>query len=271
VDAIVTTRGSTLSFVAEGSGMPLLALHGAYSTHHEIRSILEPVVRGRGIHAVYPDLPGMGESTGDVILTADDAVDALENLIDAQFAGERMLVVGHSFGAHLARGLAARRPAQIAGLALLCPLMTGVQDAAPSIVVRDDPGASDGLDARERDEFEGYFVVRTAATAARFRAAVAPAIDRYDPPTVERIMTASEFALDPAAIEVDAPTLIAAARHDAVVGWRRQQGLVDLYPRADAVLVADAGHAMPHERPELFDALLADLISRSSRTGDLLA
>jgi len=70
----------------------------------------------------------------------------------------------------------------------------------------------------------------------------------------------ADFAIDPASVRLDAPTLIVTARHDSFVGHRRQQELIESYPRATSVLVADAGHALPHERPELLRALMADLL-----------
>lgn len=258
----LATRGGALAYDASGAGMPVLALHGAYSTHREVRAALEPVLRDRGLRVLYPDLPGMGDSPADGIHSADDVLDALEELIDAEAGGERMLVVGHSFGGHLARGIAARRPDQIAGLALLNPLMTGALQAETGVVIG-DPDAADDLDSAERAEFEGYFVVRTAATVARFRESVLPSLGRYDARAVERIMDAADLHPDPLSVPVDAPTLIVTSRHDAFVGYRRQQELVDVYPRSTAVLVADAGHALIHERPDLIAALLVDWLDRT--------
>ena len=255
-------RGAAIAFVRSGSGTPVLALHGAYSTHHEIRAIVEPVFAEREYRVIFPDLPGMGESTAEGVGSAEEVLDVLDELIAAEFGDERMLVIGQSFGAHIARGLAARHPDRVLGLVLICPLMTGPLEADRATVVRDDPGAADGLDPALRSEFEGYFVVRTAATAARFAQAVAPAIGRFDAEAVERIMNSAEFRTDPAAVRLEAPALIVTARHDSFVGHVRQQELVEFYPRATATVVADAGHALPHERPELLEALMADLLDR---------
>ena len=54
------------------------------------------------------------------------------------------------------------------------------------------------------------------------------------------------------------PTLIVAGRHDSATGYRGPMGLVDKYPRATLAVLSDAGHALPHEQPELLGALLTD-------------
>jgi pimeloyl-ACP methyl ester carboxylesterase len=51
-------------------------------------------------------------------------------------------------------------------------------------------------------------------------------------------------------------------RHDHWVGWERQERLGDRYTRATVVTVADAGHALPHERPDLVASLLGDWLDR---------
>jgi pimeloyl-ACP methyl ester carboxylesterase len=42
--------------------------------------------------------------------------------------------------------------------------------------------------------------------------------------------------------------------------------LVDHYPHASLAVVDDAGHALPHEQPELLRALLAEWLTRVERS-----
>jgi pimeloyl-ACP methyl ester carboxylesterase len=48
-----------------------------------------------------------------------------------------------------------------------------------------------------------------------------------------------------------------------VVGYREQVALIDRYPRASYVVLADGGHALPHERPEVLTALIGDWLASS--------
>ena len=49
----------TLHHVEHGSGVPLVALHGAGVDHREIEAAVEAVVPA-GYRRIYPDLPGWG-------------------------------------------------------------------------------------------------------------------------------------------------------------------------------------------------------------------
>ncbi|WP_420112927.1 alpha/beta fold hydrolase [Pseudactinotalea sp.] len=240
----------TLAYTDIGSGPPVLALHGAYSAGAEIHAFLDPVLPGH--RRIYPDLPGHGDSATARVDSAAGAVAALLELLDHAVGDEPVLVVGHSFGAHLARGLAAQRPEQVRGLALICPMVPDDMHAEDAVIVEDD-GSATTLPPEQADTFTGYFVVRTAATLARYRSAVLPVLDTWEDAAVERMMT--NDALDMTQ-SYGHPVLIMTGRQDAWVGYRQHAGLLEAYPRATSLVLADAGHALPHERPEAFASAL---------------
>ena len=178
-----------------GDGVPVLVLHGAYSALEEPEGYLEPFFRTRrGHRRIYVDLPGMGASPADGIDGPGDALDAIAAVVDDRIGDEPFLVVAQSYGGYLARGLVDRRPAQVAGLALICPLLISGGFAGRHAAVQ-VAGDIDGMLTPEQDaEYRGYFVVQTPETARRFLEAVAPVLGRFDGPAVERIM---EGRLDP--------------------------------------------------------------------------
>lgn len=262
---ITAGRGVRIDYVVDGEWPRALVLHGAYSTRDELLPVVGPLLRDAGIGGVYPDLPGMGESRPTTAETTGDVLDALDALIAAEFGDASFVVVGHSFGALVARGVAARHPDRVSGLALLSPFVDDFV-AEPERIVVDD-GAADALDEQVRGDYLGYFCVRTLDTRDRFERFVVPALGRYDGDAVERIMNATALVPDPADVRVDAPVLIAAGRDDSLIGWRAQSRLVDQYSRATFVAVSDAGHALIHERPHLVMALLRDLVGRTGIAG----
>ncbi|GEK81317.1 alpha/beta fold hydrolase [Agrococcus baldri] len=256
---------SALHTVSRGTaGTALLALHGAYSTGAEPLGFLEPALGGHraDLRRIYPDLPGHGDSPAAGVASSRAAVDALERLVDELVGDEPLLVLGHSFGVHLAQGLAARRPEQVRGLALICPLVPDDHEAEPHTVVT-DAVARDALGEAARAEFEGYFVVRTPETLRRFQDAVAPAMGRYDGDAVDAIMTEWQLQPDPRAVPFAHPSLVMVGRHDSTAGQRQHRALVEQHPGATVVVAADAGHALPHERPALFAAAVADWLQRA--------
>lgn len=262
----ITSDGVALHCGREGDGMPLLALHGGYSTRDEIEAILGLVLPDSPTFERWtPDLPGMGASIATSVDSAEQVVDALCALVDAEFGGRPFVILGHSLGGRLARAVAARRPAQVAALALLCPLAAEpVAEPAEAIAV--EPGAVETLSDRERGEFEAYFVWHTAEMVDRFRTGVAPSLDAYDGEIVGRVMESAGFEISDAGEGI--PTLVMLGRRDSFIGFRVQAEEAETWPRATVVIVDDAGHALPHEKPELVTALLADLLARAVPGGD---
>jgi pimeloyl-ACP methyl ester carboxylesterase len=252
-------NGVLMHYVEHGSGVPLVALHGAGVDHREIETAIEAVVPP-GCRRIYPDLPGMGRSTADGLSGNNDVVRLLGGFVGHLGAGP-VLLLGHSYGAYLARGVAAQRPDAVLGLALLCPVADGSTAVPDHEVVRQTADAYDELDPAQRAGFDEYFVVRTAATARRYRDHVAPGTTLADETALGHLF--AEWTVDLGSTPFTGPTLVVAGRHDSVVGYADAAGLVELYPRATLAVVEDAGHALMHERPDLLAALLGDWVERA--------
>ena len=124
-------------YVEQGEGLPVLTLHGAGVDHHEVMACLDPVFDPyTGYRRIYPDLPGMGRTPApETIRSADDVLEVLLGFIDGVIGDQPMLVAGHSAGGYYALAIAGRRPRQVVGMALLCPLLTGIHDVPEHQVV----------------------------------------------------------------------------------------------------------------------------------------
>jgi|1186.fasta_scaffold04132_2 pimeloyl-ACP methyl ester carboxylesterase len=253
-------NGVAIHFVEHGTGIPLVALHGAGVDHREIEAAVEAVVPSTGYRRLYPDLPGMGRSATSGLTCNDDVVKLLGDLI-AHLTDGQALLLGHSYGAYLARGVAAQRPDLLLGLALLCPLAERSRNVPGQDVVRQDADAYDELQPGQRAGFDEYFVVRTAATARRYRDHVVPGTTLVDQVALGRIFSAWQVDLGPQTFT--RATLIAAGRRDSVVGYTDATDLLERYPRATLAVVEGAGHALMHERPELLAAFVGDWLDRA--------
>ena len=253
---------AVVRWVEHGSGVPIVALHGAGVDHREIEAAIEAVVPGAGYRRIYPDLPGMGLSTADGLTCNDDVVTLLGDFVDGVAAGP-VLLVGHSYGAYLARGVAAQRPDAVLGLALVCPVAERSRNVPGHAVVRRDTDAYDELERAQWAGFDEYFVVRTGATARRYRDHVVPGTTLVDEDALGRIFAG--WAVDVGSGAFPGPTVIVAGRHDSVAGCADACALLDSYPHAALAVVEDAGHALMHERPALLAALFADWLDRVDR------
>ncbi len=235
-------------YVEHGTGRPVLVLHGTGVDHREAEACFEPVFDGvAGLRRIYPDLPGMGRTVAPETRSSTRSS-----------AGLRGSSIGHSAGAYYAQAMAARRPAQVAGLALICPLLPGLRDVPEHRVVAGSGEIGD-------DVFLSYFVIQTQEMLERYERYVAPAFALVDRAALERI--GERWALTPGHTPAyPGPTVVVAGRLDSTVGYAVAADLVGHYPHASLAVIDDAGHALPYEQPELLRALLAEWLARVERS-----
>jgi pimeloyl-ACP methyl ester carboxylesterase len=254
------TGETAVHYVEHGAGRPVLVLHGAGVDHREAEACFEPVFDDvAGFRRIYPDLPGMGRTAADGLSSAEDVLDTLLAFAAEVTDGAEYLLIGHSAGGYYAQAMAAREPARVVGLALVCPLLPGLRDVPEHRVV---VGAGELGD----DVFRSYFVVQTPGMLERYERHVRPAAALVDQAALERIGERWELAIDPGPA-YPGPTLVVAGRLDSVVGYAAAVDLVDRYPHASLAVVDDAGHALPHEQPDLLRALITDWLARVQRSG----
>jgi pimeloyl-ACP methyl ester carboxylesterase len=131
--------GLRLHYIDEGSGPPLLLIHGlAGQMRHFTHSLVDRLKADYRV--VVLDRPGSGYSTRPPQASA--AISAQASTI-ARFAEAlelgRPLVVGHSLGGAIALSLALNHPEQVGGLALLAPATHPQEQVSPvfrALVIR---------------------------------------------------------------------------------------------------------------------------------------
>lgn len=254
-----------MHYEAFGDGVPVLVLHGAGVDHREMAAVFEPIFgRLPGYRRIYPDLPGMGRTPAPAMLAgADDVLDLLLGFVDAVIGPAQIRLIGHSAGAYFARAMAAKRVRQVAGLALVCPLGGSARDVPEHDVLVASVDPEKVLGPKGAASFAEYFVVQTPATLDRYLAAVAPSLGLADEAAMERIARQWEFRGTAASQPFSGPALILAGRQDATVGYTGGWDLLQLYPRATFAVLDQAGHALPHEQPDLLEALVTEWLGRS--------
>ena len=262
-------------YVEHGEGTPVVVLHGAGVDHREVEAAIEPVFEPvAGYRRIYPDLPGMGRTPAPPsIRCADDVLAVLLGLVDTLVGDDDVLLIGHSAGAYFARAMAAARPQQAIGLAVVCPLGETVGDVPEHRPVWVSPELAT-VSGSDDAEYRGYFVVQTPGTLDRYRQSVAPAIALADNAAMDRIGERWQLSsLSEHALPYSNPVLIVAGRQDATVGYAGHWRLVERYPHATFAVLDRAGHALLHEQPLVLEALVADWLARvresSSRPVDL--
>lgn len=256
-----------------GDGIPLILLHGGYLDRRQMKFEMEPVFKGRGNwKRVYIDLPNHGE-TGVVegVSNYNDMLILVCAFLDYTFPNQKYALAGMSAGGHIARGIAAKRKAQVLGVMI---------NAAPFEVDRDerklpqaskiheDPGfaklAGDGTEMLRRlqpvrdahlvDWYHECFVpAQKLFCAAEAKASWKP--ENY----------AFDFDLSSSGEKLSGPTLIMTGRQDGVAGYEDAWASLEQFPHATFVALDMVGHIIEPANRKLFRCLVSDWLDRIER------
>lgn len=154
MQTIFTATGSRVSYTVDGSGPPLVLVHGAFSDHESNWTYITPALRQHArLHSVARRGRGATDTTRGH--TLEDEVEDLLAVIRA--VGERVTMIGHSYGAHCALLAAAREPHRVKKLVLYEP-------AWPHLIRPDAFAALEALaDAGAWDQFAYAFFANVLA------------------------------------------------------------------------------------------------------------
>jgi len=206
----------------------------------------------------------------------DDYVADLEEL-RADLALETIDLLGFSHGGLVAAAYAIAFPQHVrklvlaSGLAAFTPEMD--EEAKRAIEAKaGEPWHAEAVAALEREAAGEY---ETPEDNARMWNEMAPVYfstwdESYRPLVgVERLPTeplrafnASSFDLRPGLQRIDAETLVITGRDDFICGPAAAAPLVEGIPRAELVLIDDAGHFAFLEQPDLFREAVEGFLSR---------
>jgi len=140
---------------AGGKGPPIVLCHGLTATRRSVIHGSRALERA-GHRVVLYDARGHGESDPAAAGQGYDypaLVADLEVVLDSQVDTGRVVAGGHSMGAHTAIAYALRNPARVAGLVVIGPSYTGVEEAG-SLEYWD--GLADALSREGVDGFVAY-------------------------------------------------------------------------------------------------------------------
>jgi pimeloyl-ACP methyl ester carboxylesterase len=257
---------TTVHYEMLGAGRPLLVLYGAAGDHRVAAATIEPLFRHRaGWKRIYPDLPGQGATPGpEWMHNEDQLLDLLLSFIDRVIPHERFALAGFSRGGYYVRGILHRRPAQVAGVLLVAPLMQREARDVPKRTVL----ASDAAALAEQDEWirtvaKELLVVQDRATLSRVQA-LRPLFEdvKEDAAFQNRLQRSFSFPVDELPQPLEAPALFLLGRQDHVVGYRDAWKILEHVPRAAYAVLDQAGHAPDVEQMQLGQALISEWLDR---------
>ncbi len=249
-------------FEQPGQGAAVVLIHGEPGSHKDF----DPVVAELpGLHLISIDRPGFGWSTGGW-LPYQDQIDVVHELLTALKLAPAVLV-GHSFGATLALGVARRYPQDVADLILVAPAAGGLRSKSMDV-----------LQARFI-LFSRWPVVRTIVNAtvgdvikrisATSGAENAFAPEPVDPAFEQRLLSVGmspgnldalasdelEFNdtsrwVDENVSQIRVPSVVIGALGDQLVEIDHVQRLAQTLPGTELITV-DGNHVIPYTHPDV--------------------
>jgi 3-oxoadipate enol-lactonase len=258
----IEANGASLRYELSGSGSETLVLvheaGGCLESYEEALPELEKAFR-----VLRYDQRGFGFSEKARELTYDGVVADLASLLDVLSIKAPVCLAGCAMGADFSVGFAARHPERVSNLVLASPLAgsnagrsgptleraalverEGVRTAMAASHERSYPEA---LRALDRERFRRYQARWVCNTPASFSAQA-------------RMMSDADFT--PHYAKIRARTLVIGAKHDAL----RPPEMAERVAAAIAgskYLLADTGHFMNVQTPQLFADTLAAFLTRN--------
>jgi pimeloyl-ACP methyl ester carboxylesterase len=246
---LTTKRGCRVRVLEEGSGAPVVFLHGAGGLLPE-NPFLHALAKK--YHVFAPELPGYGDSTGEDLL--EDMLDFTLHAADvvAELRIDKPHLIGHSMGGMIAAEMAATAPHDLRKLVLvgaaglwipeqpIPDLYAMLPHEYPKYLFH-DPAAglallTGGLDFSDLEVLAEFYIANSR------RMAMAGKI----------LFPIPNRRLSKRLYRIKAETLIVWGSSDALIPpvyaerWNRS------IAGSRLVQIREAGHMVPYEQPEVF-------------------
>jgi len=277
-DAFVaqTSKGPIAGHVS-GSGAALLLLHGGPALT-DYMDMLYP--EAEGWRAVRYQQRGLTPSAKSGPFSVERHVADAVAVLDTVGMG-RAVVLGHSWGGHLALQLALARPDRVAGLVIVDPLGAvgdgGVAEMGQHLVDRMSPAAAGqfgevaarlaGPDPTDADALESLSLLWPSyfadpAAAPPFPPHMKTSLEGYRE-TFASVAEQLASGFGEKLREVQVPAVFVLGEESPMPVSQGQQTAA-LMPQAGVEIISGAGHLPWHERPGCVAAALAGIRKRAA-------
>lgn len=253
-----------IHYEIHGEGLPVIALHGfGVDLNSQKGPIERALPEDAPFKRIYIDLPGMGKSKDDnVVQTADDMVTIIQDLIK-DLDLDSYILAGFSYGGYIARHIFDHDP-KAAGLFLTCPVVfQNQQDRELPPFKKCRRSKSKDLNPREKGLVRGFAVYETPQSIHNLISDIIPGLDAADQDFLEKFRaTGYGFSGDnsPTKAMNERPVACLTGLHDAIVGYKDAEKMLNQYPNSTFLVLDAAGHNLPQEHPDVMKAHLCHFL-----------
>ncbi|MGD6962307.1 alpha/beta fold hydrolase [Fictibacillus phosphorivorans] len=250
-----------------GSGTPIVMIHGFYPDHRLMKGCMEPIFQEReGYRRIYIDLPGMGKTKDyETIQNSDEMLEAVIQFIDTLLPDQSFLLAGQSYGGYMIRGIIAKIPKRVLGVAFICPMILpdySERTLPEQTNIEVDHEFLTTLRKEEREDFKGIHVKLNEYTWKRYREEVVVGLKIADSAFLEKISGAYGYTFKIDQEVFEKPCVFITGRQDHVTGYKDVYDLLDKYPRASFSVLDVAGHNLQIEQPKLLNQHILEWLNR---------
>lgn len=260
----ISRGNASFSFLDQGTGTPLVLLHGVGSAARSWRRQVDAL--SSRLRVIAWDAPGYGTSTAlaSAEPSAQDYAASLQDFL-AALGLDRFHLVGHSLGCIMAARYARLHPERILSLTL-ASVATGHAQLPASERERLRAGRLDDLAAlgpRGMAEKRGPRLLGPHATPEDVRAVVETmAMIRPDGYTqAVRMLSNADTRADVRVLAPDLRVQFIYGDADVITTPQQNQSVHAERPGAPVHVLAGAGHALYIEQPEAFNKLLLQWVT----------
>jgi pimeloyl-ACP methyl ester carboxylesterase len=263
----IRINGVELQYDLQGSGEPLVLIHGAQGDRSMFAGTVPALVNQFGVLTF--DQRGSGESEKpdmeySIALLADDTAALMDHV---GFSSAH--IVGVSMGGMIAQEFVLRHPHKVRSLVLGCTTPGGPKAIRFGGGVLARAYATEPLSPEER----GRALAEAACTQGYIEQhpEIIPAMIEarrqrpLDPLALSHRMKAAyaHDAYDRLA-QIACPTLVITGKDDALISWENSRILAERIPGAKLVLLEPAGHVFWLEQPEKSLAAILGFLGEAS-------
>ena len=259
-----TVNGVRLAFVDQGSGTPVLLVHGFPLDHSMWNAQIDALARDYRVIAV--DLRGFGQSeAGDEKVTMEQFADDMAGLLDALSIEDQVVFAGLSMGGYVAwqfwRKYASRVKAMI-----LCDTraVADTPEVAAGRLEMADRVLAEGPEPLVETMMPKLFGLPTVygrPEVVRSLREVMLSSDRHAVAAAARGM-AERPDVTPMLGEIDCPSLVIVGRLDAISTAEEMRSIAEAIPQASFVEIVDSGHMTTIERPAAVNVAMRDFLGK---------
>ena len=253
----IDIQGSTISYVAEGEGLPVIFIHGfPFDKRMWERQIVSLKEQYR---CIAYDVRGHGKSSGSsgefsIAQFADDLVSFMDAL-----GIDKAVVCGLSMGGYIALHAVEKYPSRILALALCDTQCKADTDEAREKRMRTIEFIKhDGLKKYADESVKSLFAPASLETKKQEVDLIRNTILASDPENVCKTLMALANRKNTCHVlsSLKIPVLILVGTEDKVTPLAAAQFMKEQYPAASLETIAAAGHVSNLENPEEFTSQL---------------